>query len=187
MTRDEAKDGSHAGEEVGRAPISSPNLKERKMPRPMYYHRDGTPFSLDPARTMDETLQWATEFETADRSVGNTMTPYGERLSTIFLGMDHSFMRTGPPLLFETMLFAPDPSAFRRAFVLNRDDPRTQMVYDRFIAHTKKHFPHDQLQLRYSTEQEARESHAKLRLQCLIPPRWRRWLCYEIGGDETWS
>ena len=165
------------------------------MPRPMYYHRDGTPFPLDPAHTMDETLQWATEFETADRSVGNTMTPYGERLSTVFLGMDHSFMKTGPPLIFETMLFAPDPTNIRRsihalaaAVGIGRErDPKATAEYDRFKAYTEKHYPHDQLQLRYATEQEARESHAKLRLQCLIPPRWRRWLCYEIGGDETWN
>lgn len=32
----------------------------------------------------------------------------GRRVSTVFLGTDHDFSETGPPLLFETMVFPPD-------------------------------------------------------------------------------
>jgi hypothetical protein len=47
--------------------------------------------------------------------VATTTTPYGERLSTVFLGLDHSFLFQGPPILFETMLFAPISDELRAA------------------------------------------------------------------------
>ena len=51
--------------------------------------------------------KWAKWFEKADRRVkvthvGDTM------ISTVFLGIDHSFGQLGPPLLFETMVFIGD-------------------------------------------------------------------------------
>lgn len=49
-------------------------------------------------------LEWATWFETADRHVANDW--FKEvRVSTVFLGLDHSFLLAGPPLIFETMVF----------------------------------------------------------------------------------
>lgn len=49
-------------------------------------------------------MTWARWFETADRHVDRT--EIGEHLvSTVFLGLDHQF-GDGPPLLFETMVFA---------------------------------------------------------------------------------
>jgi hypothetical protein len=49
-----------------------------------------------------------------------------------------------------------------------------------------RRYPHDQLQLRYHTEREASDRHETLLLQCLIPPRWRHFLLWTIGKDETW-
>ncbi len=46
---------------------------------------------------------WARWFETADRGVARTE-KNGVTVSTVFLGLDHSF-GSGPPLLFETMVF----------------------------------------------------------------------------------
>jgi hypothetical protein len=46
---------------------------------------------------------WACWVETADRRVRDTARD-DVRVSTVFLGLDHSFGH-GPPLLFETMLF----------------------------------------------------------------------------------
>ena len=162
-------------------PFTAPDT----TPRPKYYHRDGTPITVDPELGISEVLQWAMYFEHDKREVRQSFTPYGERLSTVFLGLDHNW-GNGLPLIFETMLFAPDPQKIRRSYVTKMDD-ESRAAWERFEAAVKKHFPHDQLQLRYSNEQEAIESHIKLRLQCLIPPRWRRLLCYEIGGDETWQ
>ena len=49
-------------------------------------------------------LRWAQWFETADRQVRETI--QGDvRISTVFLGLDHSFDGKGPPIVFETMVF----------------------------------------------------------------------------------
>jgi hypothetical protein len=52
-------------------------------------------------------LKWAEWFETFDRRVrSDVIGPY--HVSTVFLGLDHSFSRGNPrarPLLFETMVF----------------------------------------------------------------------------------
>lgn len=42
--------------------------------------------------------------EDADRHVAETIQD-DVRVSTVFLGLDHSFGRQGPPVLFETMVF----------------------------------------------------------------------------------
>ena len=48
--------------------------------------------------------EWAREFELHDRHVA--ITEIGAcRVSTVFLGVDHSFHDEGPPLLFESMVF----------------------------------------------------------------------------------
>ena len=52
-----------------------------------------------PART----LEWARWYETADRRVALTRTDHYE-ISTVFLGLDHSWSG-GPPVLYETMVF----------------------------------------------------------------------------------
>ena len=49
-------------------------------------------------------LTWALWFQTAERRVAYDELPDDMRVSTVFLGLDHSF-GSGPPLLFETMVF----------------------------------------------------------------------------------
>jgi len=49
-------------------------------------------------------MEWAMWFETADRHVAKTSVNDEVNVSTVFLGLDHSF-GSGPPLLFETMIF----------------------------------------------------------------------------------
>jgi hypothetical protein len=48
--------------------------------------------------------EWAMWFETADRRVAED-TIDGQRVSTVFLGVDHNFSGDGPPILFETLVF----------------------------------------------------------------------------------
>ena len=51
----------------------------------------------------DDVFEWGRWFEKANRRVAEEVR--GEiRVSTVFLGLDHSF-GSGPPLLFETMIF----------------------------------------------------------------------------------
>lgn len=51
-------------------------------------------------------LTWGRWMETADRTVALTILENGTRVSTVFLGVDHAFFGDGPPILFETMVFA---------------------------------------------------------------------------------
>lgn len=48
---------------------------------------------------------WARWFDTADTHVAQDEVK-GFRISTVFLAIDHNFTSDGPPLLFETMVFA---------------------------------------------------------------------------------
>lgn len=69
-----------------------------KRMRPMYYKLEGhTPVPIE------DVLEWASGFDRTTRRVAQTM--IGEaRVSTVFLGLDHSYGE-GPPILFETMVF----------------------------------------------------------------------------------
>lgn len=66
-----------------------------------YYDRQGNPIPL---------MEWAKRFEgsiedrMAMRCVAETTLPNGRWISTVWLGLDHSF-GSGPPLIFETMVF----------------------------------------------------------------------------------
>lgn len=123
---------------------------------PRYYHRDGKPV-VDSPEGLPAWEQWALMFEDSKaRIVGRNKTLYGELLSTVWLGLDHSF-GGGSPLIFETMLFPPKGKENR-----------------------------DELQLRYATEREAYDTHQKLLMQCIVPPRLRRFILGVIGGDSRW-
>lgn len=178
--------------------LNDPLYQETKRRMgPQYFHRDGKPIVGD--ELMPDFLQWAMLFENEDRHVATTKTLYGERLSTIFLGMDHSFCyeMNHTPILFETMLFAPRSEEHRktmrerlsRAAASIRESGYKQVDWEQSDEEKRieRNYPHDQLQLRYATEREAKDRHEKLKLQCLIPPRWRRFLLYTIGEDATWE
>ncbi len=62
-------------------------------------------------RPCEDLYEWAQWIENAHRSGRKNVQqdhvgPYF--VSTIFLGLDHSFLTGGPPLLFETMVFRND-------------------------------------------------------------------------------
>lgn len=60
---------------------------------------DGNP-QLEP-----DLMKWAVWFENADnRRVALDALPNGVQVSTMFLGLDHSFTMQGPPVLWETMV-----------------------------------------------------------------------------------
>jgi hypothetical protein len=83
----------------------------------MKYDRRGQPIDFD---------EWGRLFEDRDyQSLVKTHFDDGSWVSTVWMGIDHSFGQ-GPPLIFETMVFGG---------------------------------PHDQEQVRYATEEAAREGH----------------------------
>lgn len=64
-----------------------------------YILRDGEPVPVD------DVIEWGRWFEGADEERRIGATDVGDvHVSTVFLGLDHSFGH-GPPLLFETMVF----------------------------------------------------------------------------------
>lgn len=64
--------------------------------KPRYYNKHGVPISME---------QWAELFEDFEgrRIARDEVGPWV--VSTVWLGLDHSFLRSGPPLIFETMVF----------------------------------------------------------------------------------
>jgi hypothetical protein len=57
----------------------------------------------DPVPAMD-IVTWGRWMQEADRHVAHDNLPDGVRVSTVFLGLDHSFGE-GAPVLWETMVF----------------------------------------------------------------------------------
>lgn len=70
--------------------------------RPKHYVlRDGEPVAVG-------LMDWALEFETADRRIAFTQVGAAE-VSTAFLGLDHNFTNVGPAILFETLVRGDSP------------------------------------------------------------------------------
>ena len=58
----------------------------------------------EPVGTNDA-MVWARWFETANRHLAHDQLSGDVRVSTVFLGLDHSFSQTRLPLLWETLVF----------------------------------------------------------------------------------
>lgn len=65
---------------------------------------------------------WAEQFEKSDRKVNDTFLDNEVHISTVFLGLDHSF-GGGTPILFETMIFGGDNDGYQERYS-NWDDAR---------------------------------------------------------------
>jgi hypothetical protein len=77
------------------------------MVRSPYYNRQGEP--------IHDLFEWARLFEDRDYKVVQQTTinpPDGGRyfISTVWMGVDHSW-GSGPPVIFETMVFIDEPGA----------------------------------------------------------------------------
>lgn len=59
--------------------------------------------------------KWAFDFENTERHVAEDNIG-GVRISTVFLGLDHSFTPDGPPILFETMIFGGEHDEFQERY-----------------------------------------------------------------------
>jgi hypothetical protein len=60
-------------------------------------------------------MTWATWYEAADRSVAKDTLSNGTKVSTVFLGLDHSF-GFGVPLLWETMIFGGEHDQYQERY-----------------------------------------------------------------------
>lgn len=63
----------------------------------------------------EDLMTWAKWYEKADRVVKRTELPGNILVSTIFLGLDHSFF-TDPPKLFETMIFGGEQEGYQERY-----------------------------------------------------------------------
>ena len=61
----------------------------------MYYDKDGSPITA---------LEMDTKMDVTYKRVGYTKLKSGNIVSTVWLGIDHSFSCDGPPIIFETMV-----------------------------------------------------------------------------------
>lgn len=61
-------------------------------------------------RATDDMEEWGRCFGSPDRIVAHTAEEYFE-VSTVFLGVRHNHFHPGPPILFETMVFATEAYA----------------------------------------------------------------------------
>ena len=70
-----------------------------------YYILEGRKAVLVATDDSPDYMTWAKWFEKADRQVALDRLPLAT-VSTVFLGLDHGWFGKGPPLIFETMVFA---------------------------------------------------------------------------------
>jgi hypothetical protein len=68
----------------------------------MFYDRQGRPI---------ETAEWSRKFEDPDYKMVAQHWVRGWMVSTVWLGIDHSFGMSRAPLIFETMIFPPGDEA----------------------------------------------------------------------------
>ena len=72
----------------------------RPVYKPRYYYLRGKEIM-----STQDPMKWEREFRRyGNRVVGRTIVG-GSEVSTVFLGIDHGFTSSGPPILFETMVF----------------------------------------------------------------------------------
>jgi hypothetical protein len=60
--------------------------------------------------------KWAQWYETFENRVIKKDDIHGVEISTVFLGLDHNFSGTGPPVLWETMIFGGLENEFQRRY-----------------------------------------------------------------------
>lgn len=104
----------------------------------MYYDRQGKPIGM---------MDWARKHEDYDYRTVAQHWVRGWMVSTVWLGLDHNFTRSGPPVIFETMIFAPkDVTVGREDWEDGGDASGTLPDLDRY-------------QDRYATEEAAQAGH----------------------------
>lgn len=118
----------------------------------MYYDRDG--------KGIKNTLVWARKFEMPGRKIvkQNYLFKGHVLVSTIWMGLDHSFTQVGAPLIFETMVFY----KWKSGSLANESD-----------------------QLRWTTESQARLGHKEAVKEWSKPWRWVQFFAHQWWFDVS--
>jgi len=85
---------------------------------------------IEPCSDFDEWLEWMRH---ADHSIRKDIYD-GARVSTIFLGLDHSFFPESIPVLFETMVFS-DEADSESLRTWDQHQERYHTKHDAIIGH----------------------------------------------------
>lgn len=120
----------------------------------MYYDRQCRPIEM---------LDWAAKHEDYDYRTVAQHWVRGWMVSTVWLGLDHNFTRQGPPVIFETMIFAPKDVTISREDWGAGDDAAGTMA------------DLDQYQDRYATEDAAQAGHDRA-LAAMV---------HQLGGEAA--
>jgi hypothetical protein len=123
----------------------------------MYFDRRGRP--IGPA-------EWARKHADREYSVVAQHWVRGWMVSTVWLGLNHNFTRQGPPIIFETMIFAPKDAT------IGREGEGWEAGEDAFGTDAPDL---DQYQERYPTETAAQAGHDRA-LAAMID---------QLGADAT--
>ena len=110
----------------------------------------GEPVSVD-------LMTWARWYEHADRTIARDEVDDCE-VSTVFLGLDHSF-GGGPPVLWETMIFQPGRHAGRLPLPRFGENPESPEAWETYNASLG---PRDGEQWRWRSRAEALAGHASV-------------------------
>ena len=102
--------------------------------RPMHYILvDRVPVPVE------DFMEWAQRFETQDEERIVAQVTIGEVfVSTVFLGLDHNW-GTGPPLLFETMVFGGDFDEYQYRYATGDDAVAGHGVAAGMVEHDRDH------------------------------------------------
>src|SRR5262245_21922827 len=100
-------------------------------------------------------LEWGRRMEDIEykRVAETTLGDYW--ISTVWLGIDHNWMRQGPPIIFETMIFDRSPE------VTLTEDLSLRLRMAIGMVPEEEQLPLAGSQWRYATEEQAREGHVK--------------------------
>lgn len=66
-------------------------------------------------KIIDDLREWSSQLGKQNTVVKRSELPGGVTVSTVFLGLDHSY-GNGPPVLFETMIFEGDHDGYQERY-----------------------------------------------------------------------
>jgi len=121
----------------------------------MCFDRQGRPMEM---------LDWAAKHEDREYSIVAQHWVRGWKVSTVWLGLNHSHTFEGPPVIFETMIFAPKDASIGREDWEDAGDAFGTAPADL-----------DQYQDRYATEEAAQAGHDRA-LAAMV---------HQLGGEAA--
>lgn len=100
----------------------------------------------EPEREPD-LMRWAKWLEKSGkaRRVGQTEVGSVVTVSTVFLGLDHSFEGGGPPVLWETMVFGKDRKSQGGCWRCSGSREQAEAMHARVVAHVEEGLALDRL------------------------------------------